>query len=64
MIFLSIILMYSALQCAVSTVFFLQRMQQVIRRGTWVDRFGIAFVTLINVVAIITLTAVSIGINW
>lgn len=64
MIFLSIVLMYGALKCAVNTVSFLQRMQQVLRRGTVVDRFGIAVVTLLDVITIITLTAVSIGINW
>jgi hypothetical protein len=64
MIFLSIILMYSALQCAVSTVALLQRMRRVIRRGSLFDRTGLAVVVLLNIVAITTVTAMAIGLVW
>lgn len=64
MIFLSIILMYCALQCGLNSVSLLQRRRRVIRRGSLFDRTGLAVVVLLNIIAIATVTAMAIGLVW
>jgi hypothetical protein len=62
MTFLSIVLMYGALQCTLNTVAFTRRMRITLRRGAAIDRLGITVVVLMDVVTIIVLAAISAGI--
>lgn len=61
MTFLSIVLMYGALQCTLNMVAFTRRIRLVLRRGTKTDRLGIAAIVLMDVVTIIVLAAISTG---